>query len=199
MIVPEVTLAFKDFPVRDRRELSEAMKKIFASAGQFWADVLLPKHFTVAGGREYGYAKRSAKYMQQKSKNQGHQRPLVRTGVTEFTARGTAKVTSTSNKATIRMQVPAYFVQERKKGRSYDKAREMTAVSAADEKAIADHMDSVGGAIFNRRDRIYHERRGRMQSRMAIKEHRRIRAANVRHERTRTNRAMRDRMRGLGW
>ena len=41
-----------------RRAVNDVMRRAFEKAGIYWGQKFLPKHFTKAGAREYGYAPR---------------------------------------------------------------------------------------------------------------------------------------------
>lgn len=60
-----------------RREFrNEFIKPMFESMGLLWMLEIRPKHFTHAGGTEYGYQPRTVKYNMQKLRKVGHTYPL---------------------------------------------------------------------------------------------------------------------------
>jgi hypothetical protein len=79
-------------PYFGRPVWNNMLKEAWAATGQHWFDKLLPKHFTVAGGKEYGYAPRAGEaagttgkafwssYAGRKQKYKGHRDPLVWSG-----------------------------------------------------------------------------------------------------------------------
>jgi hypothetical protein len=82
-VVPGVTLVDKS--------LSEVLTQSWYEPGRNWAANLRPKHFTKAGGKEYGYEPRAGEsgnerdsfwssYTGQKQKRFGHTLPLVFSG-----------------------------------------------------------------------------------------------------------------------
>ena len=79
------------------KRLPKFKKEAFIEAGKLWHRHYRPKHFTLKGAREYGYAPRSGErgsgrgfkgsYTARKLKKFGHTRPLVYTGESAQLAR----------------------------------------------------------------------------------------------------------------
>lgn len=110
-----------------------------------WRRDILPKHFTKAGGKDYGYQARTKQYMIYKAKTKGTQAPLVWSGDTKRMA-STGRITSHGLKATLSIPVPDYVYTRRapnpKTGKPSPNLRqELTAVTSADIQFLERKMD----------------------------------------------------------
>lgn len=65
------------------RGLRRVMKRVNIETVREWWSRFMPLHFTVGGGRRYGYESRTFTYNERKRKKYGHTRPLVFSGRTE--------------------------------------------------------------------------------------------------------------------
>lgn len=78
MIEIKPTIRYKGIAGMGKREWNNNfLKPSFYEVGKFWHEYVLPKHFTEAGAREYGYKPRSAKYTKAKVTFLKHNKPLV--------------------------------------------------------------------------------------------------------------------------
>jgi hypothetical protein len=128
----------RDYAKEFRAELTEALLAL----GEYWHDRFAPKHFTIAGEKEYDYYPRHPSYSRYKAKRFGHRRPLVLTGDLERMVLGVARVSATSQSASVVMRGPKYLYAYRKDlpgGRPSqgDKAAELTAVTPAELNELA--------------------------------------------------------------
>lgn len=121
----------------------------WAAAGAFWHRVILPRHFTHRGARQYGYAKRSRRYELRKLRKYGHTRPLEYSGELKrqvLRMREVRTVGDNSKRAgavRIKLRGPRHLYAYRKDLRQPDKAKELATVSRQDADEIAAHMDDV--------------------------------------------------------
>ncbi len=102
-----------------KREWNNHMKWAYRQVGVFHFRQHIPKHFTRAGGREYGYKPRKGEagnpgamgflksYSGQKKKEHGHMDPLVYTGTTRDETVSNMNVTSTFKQAKISLRARA--------------------------------------------------------------------------------------------
>ena len=130
------------------------MKEVWYYAGLKWHTDMRPKHFTTAGGREYGYTARAKGYMLRKAhgykasetaggpgvKVGGHQRPLWFSGASERDSRRES-ISSTSKGATVHVFAPR--LNFRPVGGRINLADEMTRVSDPEQVAIGDYVLST--------------------------------------------------------
>lgn len=123
------------------RELNSALRKSFEKVGGFWHNDILPKHFTTAGAREYGFQKRDKKYMKRKARKFHHQRPNVFSGKMELAIESRVEIRATKKGAKLKMHGPKYLFQFRKDFNQPDKAAEITAVSDKDQEAMAKRIE----------------------------------------------------------
>lgn len=128
------------------REWNNLLKECWYEVGMYWFMEMRPKHFTKAGGEEYGYAKRTGEqggrfwssYQGQKQKKFGHTRPLVYSGDLEK-ACNQAGIFAT-NKG-VRVTLPGagkanWPGWKRRDGTTIDKHAELTTVSAREEETL---------------------------------------------------------------
>lgn len=135
----EYTLRFApDWSEWSRSTLRKAFETALHTIGLTWKRDMLPKHFTPAGGREYGYEKRTKKYMIRKAKQEGHQNPLVGLsrrghvgGELKRRATGIALVKASSARVRVELDVPDYTYKYHLT-KPIKKYEELTTVSAAE-------------------------------------------------------------------
>lgn len=75
-----------------KRQLNAVLREALKELGEYWIDEMLPKHFTKAGAREYGYTPRKGEagsgqgfknsYTAKKLRDKKHTLPMVYTGET---------------------------------------------------------------------------------------------------------------------
>lgn len=123
--------------VISRRELQEIMKEMWNWGGEYWHKNFRAKHFTVAGGKEYGYRPRSKQYLIQKGKTARHQRPLVKTGESEKATR-MRDVRATSKGVRVVMVAPKLNYH---KGDGKSPRQELTTISANERDEIVSMME----------------------------------------------------------
>jgi len=128
---PEITLA----------EFRRSLKPELQFVGQVWHHRFLPRHFTTAAARRYGYKPRGASYSRYKAKRFGHRNPLVFTGDLKAMVERMGRVSSTSRSVSVRMTGPRYLYMYRKDYRQPDKAAELIATSADEREFLARLLD----------------------------------------------------------
>ena len=101
-----------------RRAVNDVMRRAFEKAGIYWGQKFLPKHFTMAGAREYGYAPRKgerarpgtkqfSRYAGPEEKRRGKIIPLVYAGNMEDTIRTyNVRAAATSKDVYVKVTVP---------------------------------------------------------------------------------------------
>ena len=124
-----------------KRGMPKIMKTANIEAGKLWHTKLLPKHFTVKGGQEYGYAQRSKRYRARKRSKKRTIAPLVWSGESKKFALGVQDVRATSKKGVVRLHGTKF-------GRTItnskvDMKREVTATSPRDLEMMADVMNKT--------------------------------------------------------
>lgn len=130
-------------PAQISRRQRAAYRDAYRKVAQFWFRRLFPKHFTVAGGREYGYRKRAGAYMIRKARSRHHQRPHVWSDKTKRGAKKQERIAATYKGATVKMDIPRHY-----NWHSEDR-RELLAVSPGDEAAMDRLMDRILTRAFN--------------------------------------------------
>ena len=135
-------LEFKGFPgALGKTRMNELLKAAFLRVGEYWHERFREKHFTVEGGREYGYGPRSGEKLHRGSKrwkrsyagrkysmSGGNPRPLVWTGESEQQARQKI-VTATKHSCTVRIKAKKLNYRPQMRD-------EMTRVSPREQKAL---------------------------------------------------------------
>lgn len=122
-----------------KRQMNNILRDAYLELAKYWHREMLPKHFTLQGAREYGYAKRKGEgtsgkafwrsYTGQKKKHRGHVLPLVWSGtgmkeaISIFQGRSTYKYG--------KVHLPRVFNLRHPKS-DVDMRSEITAVSARD-------------------------------------------------------------------
>ena len=143
-----------------RAEWNAILKLGWERAGKVHHREVTPKHFTVAGGHEYNYQKRSKLYMLRKAKKMGHQRPLVWSGASERAAMRIRDVRASSKAARIGYHMPAYFYKYSKHVGDPRKAFELATVSEKDAQTAARVIDKTIQIEANKSGRTVDVTRG---------------------------------------
>lgn len=149
-------------PRDTQKMIADAARDAAVDVVKYWHDRYLPEHFTVAGGKKYGYQPRKGDnepprvlrskgklanrtvsnnaYSWQKRRKFGHNKPLVYTGASEQAAKAVVKLSSRIRKAdgqvvgTAAMPaLPKYFYQYRKDLKAPDKADELTRTTSSEQ------------------------------------------------------------------
>lgn len=115
----QVTVNLSGAEMLTRKKINDAMRRAMYSLGVRFKTLLLPKHFTKAGAREYGYKPRKGEsgsgrrfeksYTWRKLRKFSHTLPLVYSGeLRKETLFGSQKirVTSTSKESTVHIGLP---------------------------------------------------------------------------------------------
>jgi len=140
-----------------KRDFQKAQMEAMAEYVALWEKDALPKHFTVKGGREYGYQRRSVKYNQRKERDRKSAsygrpqdvRPLVFTGNVERIAKNSVEGKTSAKRLTIELKgMPRYLFQY--KPGAPNKAREITAFSIRDGKKMQKFVESIIGDKFEK-------------------------------------------------
>lgn len=135
MIKGEVT--YQKPAAFSRKHIRLAVKAALGDVGLRWHRNTLPGHFTPAAASRYRYRKRGEKHEAEKLRKFGHNRPLVFTGALAAQVMRLARVTSTGKGVRIVMKGPRYLYQRRKDYKQPDKAKELTATTKPELRAIA--------------------------------------------------------------
>lgn len=141
-------------------KVREVLKAAWEHAGEFWHRVILKKHFTHAGAKEYGYKPRKQaevrtsmtksgkirvrklpSYDQRKFRKWGHTYPLVWSGEMKRQVMRTRDVRSTAKGAKVVLHGPKHLWQFRKDYGQADKAAELSRISEADARLITRVLD----------------------------------------------------------
>lgn len=155
--------------VFSKRKIARAHKGSNAAVGNFWANRLLPGHFTAAAKRRYGYHPRGAKYEQLKQKIVGHRDPLVLSGDMRDMILSSKQVRAFPKRVTVRINGPRYLSEFRRNdteksllpvrdvtprtGRPPSRmAAEIKAVNSSELNVMQRIKDKVMTAILNRPD-----------------------------------------------
>ena len=114
-----------------RRYLKEALQE----TALFWHSRLLPRHFRMGAAQEYGYKPRSPKTRERKRRAGVHPPIALVTKKSELRELSTrqASVSGSSKRARVSFSVPPSTRQQY--------VREITTVSAKDEKALSKVLD----------------------------------------------------------
>jgi hypothetical protein len=133
------------FPTDDRgrgvfskRAWREAVGDGMDYLADYWFRVLLRKHFTVAGGKEYAYVPRRKGYMIAKNKRWHHQNPLVWSGTLFRAVTSVFDRKRTGMTVKIWLHPPKGAYLQTKNG--IDMVAEMTAFSEADVHDLEDRL-----------------------------------------------------------
>jgi len=145
--------------------LNRSKKAGYLAMGRYWFTHLRLQHFTNAAARRYNYAPREgdpgrpdphgfeASYRGQKLKEQGHTRPLEKTGESQSQT-NTANITATSKH--VRLSMAAGWIGVHGGGHKIDMEEEFTAIDQRDADELAEafttdarraYLREVGQAI----------------------------------------------------
>ncbi len=130
-------------------DFNRIRKACFFDVATWWIKVCMPKHFTVAGGKEYGYLPRSPWYLGEKQDRMGHTNPLVWTGEARSDARRTARAESTSKGGKAVINVPKLnWRKAARPGRGFWRASK---IHMADELRTVSRRERVQASrLFNK-------------------------------------------------
>jgi hypothetical protein len=123
-----------------KSKLREINKSMGEEVGEYWRKHFLPKHFTPAGAREYGYTPRNVAYMIQKAKKWGHRNPLEWSGESKRQALmlGDVRTTgTTSAKTRVRVVLHTPKLNFIPKGGTINMRDEITRVTQAEADKLA--------------------------------------------------------------
>ena len=115
-----------------QRIWNRARKAGLRAMGDLYAANYIHKHFTQAGGREYGYKPRQIfrKVKGGKTTSRGSRAPLVDSGDLKRDATGSVKVKVYGARAVIQMDVPWYI-------RMHEMEDELTRITRAEAEEMA--------------------------------------------------------------
>lgn len=88
-----------------RREWNNIFREAYHDLGVHFFFEYLPKRFTYAGGKELGFANRTAAYNAYKMKRYGHINPLVQTGRTKRDALRTQRIKAVATTRKARVEI----------------------------------------------------------------------------------------------
>ena len=135
-----------DPPVLSRRKLTAALKVAFETAGSYWKEQYLPRHFDQRQGR-YQYRRRTQKYLTSKAKKaklaavqppvvKGGALLLVNTGLTERSMEAHHPVRAYPTRVTIKMPGPRYVGMRPYKSNHPNLGAEITKVTADENRTL---------------------------------------------------------------
>ena len=133
----EMTVIFGKAPRGLMRAYRAEQQAAVKSALQYWHASILPKHFTTAGAREYGYEKRAKKYQQKKARSKHHQKPLVFSGHLLERMRERAQIRLRKANGSIKYTRTGI---SRMQDKAVDRIAELTTVSQQDMNDLNDVM-----------------------------------------------------------
>jgi hypothetical protein len=145
-----------------KRLIQDAAAEAAKKTAEYWHEKYLPGHFTVEGGKKYGYQPRKGDdqapyllrpvgsmgfarrvrnnaYSWRKRRMFGHNKPLVFTGASEQAAKQQVRLSTRFQRstgtvvATAAMNLPTYFYQYRKDYNAPDKVAELLRVTTDEE------------------------------------------------------------------
>lgn len=121
-------------PKVGKRLMARVQKSALHAMAKHWHANIRPKHFKMAASEEYGYRKRSRYYEYDKRRKTHRNRPLVWSGESERKSETDYRITGTSKRVRLRMNVPTLNLTRRSvRGDSGKTMREeLTAVSQRD-------------------------------------------------------------------
>jgi hypothetical protein len=135
------------------RQLGKYTKAAHQEIGYRWQIDMLPRHFTSAARSIYRHKPRSRKYEQRKRQlagrglvQEGGNVDLVFTGLTKRLMRQRHQVQAFPSRVTIKMLGPSYLRMRPNKSNQPDKAKEITTVTAEEEKKLT----AIGSETFHR-------------------------------------------------
>ena len=134
---------YRKHPEVLKRELKATVKDEFPRVGRYWYERMMPGHFEPAAEGKYHYSRRSAKYLRDKQRRFGHQRPLEYTGDMKRQAGRTAKITATGKAVRVVMTGPRSLYMYRKDYKQPNKAAELTAVTKDEVLVLAKMLDRL--------------------------------------------------------
>ncbi len=147
---------FGPTPEHTKAAQGTALRGALQAGGIMYHSRFMAKHFTIAGGIEYGYLPRKGQsqgvgsrnffrsYSGRKQKQKGHQRPLVWSGASEQLAR-IQDVRATRKRARIIQH--ARGLNRRNPRSEIDMAKEIRTVSAAESTLV---VSTVGDEFMKR-------------------------------------------------
>lgn len=146
-------IVYVNSPEATAKQMRAAVRDANAFVVGYWHRKIMPGHFTVAGGKKYGYQKRQGDdqpplvqsrskkkkyagrmvknpaYSWRKRREKGHNKPLVWSGDAERMAKRMIRISSTSKKGVGVMTLPKYVYAYRKDLKQPDKAAELVTVA----------------------------------------------------------------------
>lgn len=127
--------------VLSAKAMREVVKAGYAHIGRYWHRVLLPKHFRHGAKQEYSYQPRDRWYLIRKARKFGHQLPLVFTGTLQSMVMGYEDVRASAKGVRVVLHGPPHLYKFRKDYNQPDKAEELTRISRADKRILAQELD----------------------------------------------------------
>ncbi|MBE3070342.1 MAG: hypothetical protein IMZ66_08910 [Planctomycetes bacterium] len=133
------------------------LREAWRHAGVHWHQALMPKHFTVAAEKEYGYQSRDGAYTRRKARLFGHRKPLVFRGTLEAACRRVMDVRENARAGeggvAVYLHGPRHLYGYHKNFDQPDKAAEIRAFSSGDKEAIYAVLDRRLDRAIERADR----------------------------------------------
>lgn len=149
------------------RWATRARKRALLAAGNLWIEKFLPKHFTHAGGREYGYEDRLTFYYRNYDRtlrsretvhrhkkyksSRGSRPPLVMKGRTRDEAKGSARAKVYGSQVRVSMNVPYYI----RANTAIDLEGELTRVSQGEADEMGDVYVDAANTVWGRFHKRY--------------------------------------------
>lgn len=140
------------FDVRERgptprgfaKIVNQAKRESWEEAGAYFHEELRDNRFTQAHATQAGYGQRKQRYLSRKFKEQGHTRPLEKSGETREAVRryGTLRATSTNTASILRIVYPgARKFNFRHPKSQINMAQEFTVITQQEANEVARVFD----------------------------------------------------------
>jgi hypothetical protein len=134
-------------PGQSEADFLACLREAWRQVGEYWHHELAPKHFTTAGGSEYGYLPRAGErgaagkkgfaksYTGRKLRKMGHTRPLAWSRESEQAVAQSTRVVPSPHG--VRIEINAPNLEKRHNYSPINMPAEMTAVSQAERTLLA--------------------------------------------------------------
>jgi len=143
--IPTIKFTVNKPKILQRKTWRKILKRSWFETGRYWHRVILRKHFTRAGAREYNYQERTTEYKRRKKnkkKGKGENRPLVFTGALKRAAERVRDLRTTAGGVVVHLRGLPSYVKMRPAGfASPYMAEELTKISSNDRDQLEAVLD----------------------------------------------------------
>ena len=144
---------FAKFAIKERgpaprgfaKMINELKRDSWEATGAHFHEEMRDNRFTQAHATKAGYGERKRRYVWRKFKEEGHTRPLEKSGETRELVRryGTLKATSTNNSSQVRIAYPgARKIKFRHTKSTINMAEEFTTITQGEADKLAQVFDN---------------------------------------------------------